>query len=69
MALKGPNGGSGNGCYVGAYYFFEEKRIKEGKKKSAKRLSNEAATAYDGGFPTETQRAQMWVVSRNSLWM
>lgn len=59
MALKGPDGGSGNGTYVGANQFFEEKRIKEGKPKSAKRKKNEELWGYDG-HSTTTQRA--WYV-------
>lgn len=61
MALKGPDGGSGNSTYHCAYYFFEEKRIKEGKPKSAKRKKNETMWGSDG-HSTETQRGGWYMM-------
>ncbi|KAF8308082.1 hypothetical protein DL93DRAFT_2087324 [Clavulina sp. PMI_390] len=51
MRLSGPDAGAENGTYPAAYTYFERRRIKEGKKKSVKRLENERQ--YRRGIPLE----------------
>ncbi|KAI0757121.1 hypothetical protein C8Q80DRAFT_78011 [Daedaleopsis nitida] len=58
MKASGPTGGATNGTYYAAYVYFEKVRIAEGKKKTPKRLRNEAE--HGGGMPREDRR-RMWV--------
>ncbi|KAI0735296.1 hypothetical protein C8Q76DRAFT_711753 [Earliella scabrosa] len=58
MKASGPTGGATNGTYYAAYVYFEKVRIAEGKKKTAKRLRNEAD--HMNGMPLEDRR-RMWV--------
>ena len=51
----------GNVTYLRAYAFFEKKRIMEGKKKTARRVKNEAEKPH--GFSLEKERAGKWVFS------
>jgi len=51
----------GNVTYLRAYAFFEKKRIMEGKKKTARRVKNEAEKPT--GFSLEKERAGKWVFS------
>ena len=51
----------GNVTYPRAYAFFEKKRIMEGKKKTARRVKNEAEKPT--GFSLEKERAGKWVFS------
>mmetsp|Transcript_18260 Transcript_18260/g.52231 ORF Transcript_18260/g.52231 Transcript_18260/m.52231 type:complete len:309 (-) Transcript_18260:120-1046(-) len=53
----------GNVTYLRAYAFFEKKRIMEGKKKTARRVKNEAE--HPRGFSLEKERAGKWVFSAN----
>lgn len=58
MKLSGPAGGCENGTFTSAYYFFEKKRIEEGKPKSAKRKRAEAENA--NGLNLDYRR-KLWV--------
>jgi len=58
---KGKTDGASNGTYYAAYVYFEKVRILEGKKKTAKRESNEVA--HPNGFPLENRR-RGWVMGR-----
>jgi hypothetical protein len=49
----------GNVTYKRAYSFFEKKRILEGKKKTARRIKNEAEHPH--GFSLEKERGGKWV--------
>ncbi|KAF7290344.1 hypothetical protein HMN09_01292400 [Mycena chlorophos] len=57
MAEKDAQSGKGNGTYYAAYVYFEKRRILEGKKKTATRISNEQQM---GGFELR-DRKHMWV--------
>ncbi|KAG8936890.1 hypothetical protein FRC03_008619 [Tulasnella sp. 419] len=58
MKQTGANGGAGNQAYYKGYIYFEKRRIFEGKKKSTKRISNEAA--HPNGFKLQT-RTYVWM--------
>ncbi|GLB36293.1 hypothetical protein LshimejAT787_0305810 [Lyophyllum shimeji] len=58
MKEKGKTDGASNGTYYAAYVYFEKVRILEGKKKTAKRISNEES--MPNGFPLENRR-RAWV--------
>lgn len=58
MKEKGKTDGASNGTYYAAYVYFEKVRILEGKKKTAKRMSNEES--MPNGFPLENRR-KAWV--------
>lgn len=60
MKVSGADSGQGNGIYPAAYYFFEKKRIAEGKPKSKKRLDNEDFLGYRG-YSTD-RPVQKWYV-------
>ncbi|KAF8308084.1 hypothetical protein DL93DRAFT_2142728 [Clavulina sp. PMI_390] len=60
MKLSGPTSGAENGVYPAAYIYFERRRIKEGKKKTAKRLDNEH-THYNGMPLEDRRRRGVWV--------
>lgn len=51
---------SDNGRYYSAYIYFERIRIKEGKKKTAKRQKNE--NQFGEGMPLEDRR-NVWVLT------
>jgi hypothetical protein len=53
VKMKGPMAGGHNPVFYGAYLYFEKLRIKQGKKKSAKREKMEDHWASQGGFPRE----------------
>lgn len=59
MKASGPTGGASNGTYYAAYVYFEKVRIAEGKKKTAKRIRNEAE--YSNGMPLQDRR-NVWVI-------
>ena len=56
----------GNVTYPRAYAFFEKKRIMEGKKKTARRVKNEAEKPT--GFSLEKERAGKWIFSAPGAW-
>jgi len=58
MSAKGKNDGAANGTYYAAYVYFEKVRIFEGKKKTAKRLRNEAEGL--NGFPLCNPSKYVW---------
>ncbi|KAI1865723.1 hypothetical protein JX265_008046 [Neoarthrinium moseri] len=51
--MKGPRAGGHNPVFYAAYVYFEKLRIKQGKKKSAKREQMEEHWEEKGGFPRE----------------
>jgi len=53
LKLKGPRAGGHNPVFYAAYVYFEKLRLKNGKKKSAKREKLEEAWEEKGGFPRE----------------
>ncbi|PCH33530.1 hypothetical protein WOLCODRAFT_93659 [Wolfiporia cocos MD-104 SS10] len=60
MKATGPDGGASNGLYYAAYVYFEKVRVAEGKKKTPKRIRNEAT--YQQAIALE-QRRYMWVMT------
>ncbi|KAL0951005.1 hypothetical protein HGRIS_007747 [Hohenbuehelia grisea] len=54
MKASGPTGGASNGTYYCAYKYFENVRIAEGKKKTPKRISQEAT--HHGGMELQERR-------------
>ncbi|RDB28828.1 hypothetical protein Hypma_015372 [Hypsizygus marmoreus] len=59
MKEKGRTDGASNGTYYAAYVYFEKVRILEGKKRTAKRISNEST--MPDGYPLENRR-RGWVL-------
>ncbi|KAK6087055.1 oligomeric Golgi complex subunit 5 [Seiridium cupressi] len=53
LKMKGPKAGGHNPVFYAAYVYFEKLRIKQGKKKSAKREKMEENWDKEGGFPRE----------------
>ncbi|KAK9771643.1 putative Conserved oligomeric Golgi complex subunit 5 [Seiridium cardinale] len=53
LKMKGPKAGGHNPVFYAAYVYFEKLRIKQGKKKSAKREKMEDNWDKKGGFPRE----------------
>ncbi|KAI0670020.1 hypothetical protein C8Q78DRAFT_975923 [Trametes maxima] len=58
MKASGATGGASNGTYYAAYVYFEKVRIAQGKKKTAKRIRNEAQ--HLSGLSRE-DRKHVWV--------
>ncbi|RLN92429.1 hypothetical protein BBJ28_00009984 [Nothophytophthora sp. Chile5] len=58
---RGAGSGAANVVYRTAYVFFEKKRILEGKKKTKKRMGNEAKQGKDG-FELRHDNGMRWVI-------
>ena len=54
LKATGPKGAGHNPVFYAAYVFFEKKRVKEGKKKTAKREEMEKIWKEKGGFPRDS---------------
>lgn len=53
LTFKGPRAGGHSPVFYAGYVYFEKLRIRQGKKKSAKREQVEAAWEHEGGLPRE----------------
>ncbi|EJD33813.1 hypothetical protein AURDEDRAFT_76675, partial [Auricularia subglabra TFB-10046 SS5] len=60
MKATGPMGGAENGFFSAAYRYFEKVRIMEGKKKTAKRIRDEAE--YANGRDLRDSRRKVWLL-------
>lgn len=53
LDFKGPRGGAHSPAFYAGYVYFEKIRLRDGKKKSAKRQKLEDVWKREGGFPRE----------------
>ena len=58
--MKGKGAGASNGLYQAAWRFFEQKRLHEGKPKTAKHLEQEKRWGAEG-FPLHHDQGKRWV--------
>ncbi|RLN97452.1 hypothetical protein BBJ28_00014690 [Nothophytophthora sp. Chile5] len=58
---RGAGSGAANVVYRTAYVFFEKKRVLEGKKKTKKRMDNEAKQGKDG-FALRHDNGMRWMI-------
>ncbi|KAF2215201.1 hypothetical protein CERZMDRAFT_82249 [Cercospora zeae-maydis SCOH1-5] len=77
LKASGPKGASHNPVFYAGYVFFEKKRIRDGKKMTAKREEMEKIWKPSGGYPRESPRPvfcvhgdRPWVNSygREEIW-